>query len=259
MKEAHEQSQFNPVISVSTGIGILGSLAAAGVGALGARALLERGTGGVVTKSSLARELSAAILTDATIGDMIEKGHPQGVAQLPIAMNTYGLVDVEGPTEDTMPYVTQPDSPLDMIGRDGTRIPLDYLYAGRDGEVGLRVDQDTMLERGVAYPVTDEATWADGTLSGARTQVGKLVTDLAPSLATVAYEEALRRIHTDGESYSVPSGTRDEFVASVLKNVVPSHDWSQGLEGLSGQTAALWRGVSLVGQIAYQDYWVSRG
>jgi hypothetical protein len=201
-------------------------------------------------------EVNAVYSPDATIGDLVYEGEKvrRGDA-LPVALNTAGVAGVEGPTEATMPYVTQPAVPLDMIGQDGMRIPLVYLYAGLDGEVALRVDDHILLQRGIAYPVTDQATWADGTQQGARVQVSKLVTDLTREAAVKAYKEAWQRVSTAGESYSIPSWTRDEFVQAVLGQLVPSYDWSKG-PGRDPRLNRLWRGVSLMGQIAYQDYWV---
>lgn len=264
MQDAYGQPQSNPVAALGTALGIVGGMAAVGAGAWGAKKLIERverrpGPTPPVGPPLWVTEMEGVLVRDSQLGDLVKDGvRVRRGATLPIALNTAGVVEVEGPTEQSSPYVTQPLIPLDMIGRDGSRIPLVYLYAGADGEVALRVDEHTLINRGIAYPVTQEATWADGSQQGARVQVSKLVTDLAPEVAIAAYREAWRRVETVGESYSVPSGTRDKFVAAVLQPIVPSYDWSKG-PGTAEPLKALWRGVSLMGQIAYQDYWTSRG
>lgn len=264
----------NPVISFGAVVGIVGGVAATALGAWAAKGIIERkvtlakpGPGGIPPR--WLGELEGVLQQGQTVGDWISGPHeqplPRSPVALPTAFNVFGLQGVEGPTQAQFPAMTQPDAPLWSRTREGRRVPLSYLFASRDGEVGFRVDQDLLLDRGIGFDVTAEATWADGTPAGAQQQIRELEIDLASRWADRAYAKALERVSQEGDAFDVPSATRDAFVRSVLQAAVPSFDWAGApanlalSESYDTSVGMVWQGVSLLAQLAYQDHWVSTG
>ena len=245
-------ASFGWLSPLGVALGVGGTLLGAGI----ARKLIARavksqaptvGPGGVPPK--WLAEVGAALDAGATVGSN------QLAVSLPVAFLTVDDSDVEALLK-YFPYATRPGPPLLLLGKEGTLVPLVYLYAGAQGEVGFRVDEEALVSRGVAYDVTAEATYADGTPAGARAQVDALVTNLSVGLADLAMREGRARVQQRGDDLSVAGGTRDGFVSDVLAEVVPSYDWSRapapgGAKWDSGPSM-LWHGVSLVGQLAYQ-------
>lgn len=259
MQYEYARPRPNPPISIGAGLGTLLGIGATLLGAAGAKALIDHKLERKALPKGAApdeNEISQVLTPGATVGD----GQLQ--YRFPVALNVLGVSGVEGPTQNEFPLVTQPSPPLLLRGKEGTLIPLVYLYAMGDGEVGFKVDKDALLAKGIAFDVEPEATFADGTAAGATKQVDALVTNLSPGLANYAMDEGLKRVKDHGDAYDVPGGTRDAFIRSVLKQVVPSYDWSKApvrANGWDPRLRMLWSGVSLVAQLAYQRAWLEQG
>lgn len=260
----------NPAITIGTGIGVLAGIAATGLGVWGASRLIEKrldsrqpvGKGGIPPEWL------------AEVGAVREAGGTVGTAllpvALPVALNVLGPEPSEGPARQQFPFLTQPDVPLlirtkpDPEGND-LDVPLLYLFAQPDGEVGFRVDNDALLEAGIAFDVAPEVTYADGTQQGAFAQVGALVTNLNSDAANQAWAMAQELVSSRGFDLSEPGGTRDEYIRTVLSALVPSFDWNKGPHDIGlnanygSSLADIWRGVDLVGQLAYQRVWLEQG
>ncbi len=248
---------LDPRVGLGTALGIAAGVGATFLGAWGASKLMDRklaitnGKRPVPTPApAWLSEVEAVLVPNATVGDNDLPLPVPGVA-----FNTLGVQDVEGPTRDQFPRVTQPVPPLLMKGKEGTRIPLEFFYALSEGDVGFKIDTDALLQRGIAYDVTPEATYADGTHEGAVRQYQSLVTNLSRPLVVDAMNAAYAGATQRNDDYSVPSGTRDNLVRSVLSAAVPSFDWSAAPQNLGGPETGprlLWDGVSLIAQITYQ-------
>lgn len=268
---AHPSSMYaprhNPLLG--TGLAVVGVLGATAAGAWIAKALIghsksltptgvlrpSTGPGGIPSKWMA--EVSAALVQGATLKDGGIMAGP------PFALNVRGIAGVEGPTQQQFPYVTQPEA-FWIRSKDGVAVPMLSLYTAPDGEVGLQMDLDQMGGKGI---VIDEGQviYADGTVAGTMDQTDHLITNLNPQLAQSAYAIAGKRIAEHGDAYDVPSGTRDAYVREVLSQWVPSFDWNAAPDNIPNNlgtwvssVALLWLGVSLVGQVRYQNHWNDR-
>lgn len=248
----------NPPTGLGVALAVAAGAGLTALGAWGASRLLDRrlllkdaGDKGGVPPNWLA-EVEKVLVPNATVAD--------NALPLPwpgVAFNTLGLEAAEGPNLSGFPRVTQPRRLL-LLSKAGDRLPLQYLYATREGEVGFRVDTEALLQRGIAYDVTPDATYADGTPEGAERQYGALITNLSRQLVERALNAAYVGVTQQNDDYSVPSETRDALIRRVLSEAVPSYDWSGAPGNLGGNgydtgPRMLWDGVSLIAQIANQS------
>lgn len=266
---AHPSSMYvprhNPLLG--TGLGVAFGLGMVALGAWGTKTYLERGkqpsnvlgpsTGPGGVPAQWMSQVQAVLVPGATVKDGGIMAGP------PFALNVLGIAGVDGPTQQQFPYITQPEA-LWIRGKDGVAVPLLSLYTVDSGEIGLQMDLDQMGGKGVVID-DDQVIYADGTPAGALDQTDKLITNLSEQLAQSAYSIAIGRIRDHGDAYDIPSGTRDAFVRQVLKQWVPGFDWAASPGNLptkltewESSVALLWLGVSLVGQIAYQNFWNDR-
>lgn len=245
--------RMNP-LGAGTAIGILVGVVAVSAGAYAVGKAIESRTPartGVAPEPS-EHELSGVYVPGATL-----LGSPKisSVLRLPIALTTWSLTDGDGaqaPTVAQFPSLSRAEH-LVIRSRDGLLVPLEYITALPDGHVTFKVDEVALMKAGIAYDVTDEIMYADGTHKGALEQVGRLVTDLAGPVADTAYDAASSLI-LEGNRFDEPSGSRDAYVAGVLREVAPKITWPDDPSTLGVGTPRwqVWMGVSLVGQIAQQ-------
>ena len=264
----------NPAITLGTGLGLLGGLALTAAGAYGASRLIEGRIGKLEPHLPLGPGgIPPEWLQE--VGAVREAGGTVGSASLeialPTALNVLGIDAAEGPGREQFPFVTQPEAPLliaakrESLEEPAMQVPLLYLFATADGEVGFRVDTDELLAAGIAFDLTEDVTYADGTQQGAFAQVNALITNLTAEAAQMVWGRAIELVATEGHDFSEASGTRDRFNQEVLSALVPSFDWSNapnniGLDADFGSSIAdLWRGVELVAQLAYQRHWLEQG
>jgi hypothetical protein len=261
----------NPAITIGTGVGLLAGIAATGLAVWGASRLIEKKIEGAALKPGPGG-IPPKWLDEA--GAVRDAGGTVGSAQLPVALpvalNVLGREAEEGPNAQQFPFVTQPDSPLLISAKRESpdeppmQVPLLYLFALPNGEVSFRVDQHALLESGIAFDVAPLVTYADGSQQGSFAQVNALVTNLTPDAAMQAWNMAGELVASRGFDLADPSGTRDEYIRTVLSAMVPSFDWNKGpgdigLDANFGSVLAdLWRGVDLVGQLAYQRAWLEQ-
>jgi hypothetical protein len=248
----------NPAITVGTGVGLLAGIAATGLAVWGASRLIEKQIEDRVLKPGPGG-IPPEWLAEA--GAVRDAGGTVGSAQLPVALpvalNVLGRDAEEGPNAQQFPFVTQPDAPLLISAKRESaeeppmQVPLLYLFALPNGEVSFRVDQHALLESGVAFDVSAMVTYADGSQQGSFAQVNALVTNLTPDAAMQAWNMAGELVASRGFDLADPSGTRDEYIRTVLSALVPSFDWNKGpgdigLDANFGSVLAdLWRGVDL--------------
>lgn len=265
---AHPSSMYaprrNPLLA--TGLGVAAVVGAAAAGAWGVKTYLERksntnvlgpSTGPGGTPAQWLAQVQAVLKPGATVKDGGIMAGP------PFALNVLGIQGVDGPTTAQFPYVTQPEM-FWIRGKDGSAVPMLSLYTSDSGEVGLQMDLDQMGGKGVVVD-DSQVIYADGTQAGTIDQTDHLITNITEALAQSAYDIANKRIKQNGDAYDVPSGTRDAYVRQVLAQWVPGFDWNLAPGNLGNQLgewvsslATLWLGVSLVGQIAYQNHWNNR-
>lgn len=122
------------------------------------------------------------------------------------------------------------------FGSDAGGGPNDLEYAGRL--------LDGTEFNGVAPPTSDKA-------------IAALVTNVTGEFASKIYGE-LKAAMSKG---TVDWGnTHDQVIASVLRNVVPSVDWSKGLAPFvrGDKPSTLWAATQTLGAIADQTYWNKR-
>lgn len=99
---------------------------------------------------------------------------------------------------------------------------------------------------GVASPTSDKS-------------ISALVVNVTPSFASKIYGE-LKAAMSDGKLDWNDPTTRDKTIAGVLRNVVPSVDWSKGLAPYvrNDKPSQLWYATQTLGAVADQTYWNKR-
>jgi len=99
---------------------------------------------------------------------------------------------------------------------------------------------------GVASPTSDKA-------------ISALVVNVTPSFASKIYGELKAAMSGGKLDWNDPT-TRDKTIAGVLRNVVPSVDWSKGLAPYvrNDKPSQLWYATQTLGALADQTYWNTR-
>lgn len=124
------------------------------------------------------------------------------------------------------------------FGSDAGGRTNDLAYSGRT------LDGTEFL--GIASPTSDKA-------------ISALVINVTPQFASKIYNELRSAMSKGTVDWSDPT-TRDKLIASVLRNVVPSVDWSKGLAPYvrGDKPSQLWYATQTLGAIADHTYWNKR-
>ena len=177
-------------------------------------------------------DLSSIYAENAALG---ASEYTMKAIRLPIGLS------VETPDAETLSAVPGASRVESMSYRDpseGTIIPITAFMAFEDGS--WRIGLETGSGR-----IGNE---------GALESLGQLVTNLTPDASAAAFDTAQFRASAKSDVFDEPSGTMDAYVNLALRSYKPGIDWPTSIEGLKEDDpmVAVWRGMSLVGSLAYQ-------
>jgi hypothetical protein len=269
----------NPVAMGSTALAVAVVGGSAAVGWFGARALLKPKEPPTPAIPVAPKERAdPAIFTGvySSGATIAESKFILSELKLPYAFTVFPITESidNSPTQSDFPLLTRVGAKLAIRPRAGdpasgseSDVPLLWLTAKTDGAVAFRIDIEAMLAQGVGTDIGEiekSVTFADGTGPGALRQVGRLVTDLSPVAAELAWEGALYRAHKQ-DNLAEPGGSLDDctrYAITVIDGTlagsqIGKFDWSKSPSNLELNTLEhdVWSGIQFICQLAYQTLW----
>lgn len=218
---------------------ILIGLAAGTVGYFGYREVRRRQRSRMLA-TSVDGALSMGATLEAAKDVMADVQQPIALTIAPIKGNPgYALVpEITVYAAGTLSASTPTSLENVEFGTDAAGAPNDLEYSGRT--------LDGTEFNGVATPTSDKA-------------ISALVVNVTPDFANKIYGELSSAMSKGTIDWSDPT-TRDKTISAVLRNVVPSVDWSKGLAPFvrNDKPSQIWYATQTLGAIADQTYWNKR-